>query len=195
MESNRRVQISYRVSGETLGPDFAWKKPEHEWKTFVRALHYFAARRCDVPVWCVELLWDFWDPWDETQLPMNVHIQCQINPVFEIARSTDDTKRCCNCWEDCEDMEERFAHVLNEYWQGKRDPREFLNCDTCAPVQLCDLCHVDLPGGGSSCLECFAPPPERAETDGDYLARVASTVWRGLTDSQMNRWQCVRDRA
>lgn len=55
MESNRRVHISYRVSGYTLGPDFVWKKPEHEWQTFVRALHYLAARKCDVPVWNVEL--------------------------------------------------------------------------------------------------------------------------------------------
>ena len=197
MESNRRVHISYRVSGETLGPDFVWKKPEHEWQTFVRALHYLAARKCDVPVWNVELLWGFYDPWDETQLPMNVHIECQINPVrIEITDDdADDDHRCCNCWEDCEGIDKRFAHVLNEYWKGGRDPQEFLNCETCAPSHLCDLCHVDLPGGGSSCLECFAPYPEIRETDGDYFGRVVSMVWRGLTDSQMNRWQCVRHRA
>ena len=191
MESNRRVHISYTVSGETLG--IVWKRPEHEWRTFVNALHYFAARRCGVPVWCLELLWEY-DPWDESQLPMNVYIQFLISSVFEITKNTDETKRCCNCWEDCEDTEELFAHVLIEYWRGRRDPREFLNCDTCGPQYLCDLCHVDLPGGGSSCLNCFAPPPERPETDEDYLARVASIVWCGLTDSQMKRLQCVRRR-
>ena len=86
-----------------------------------------------------------------------------------------------------------FGHVFGGYWDERdgRDPRD-LNCDECAPQQLCDLCHVHLPGGGSSCLHCFAPLPEISETDRDYLARVVPFARRGLTDAQMNRWQCVR---
>ena len=186
---DRSVHISYKVSGETCG--IVWKRPEHEWRTFVNALHYFAARRCGVPVWCVELLWKY-DPWDEAQLPMNLYIQCDISFVFDIAEGTDETKRCCNCWEDCEDTEERYAHVLVQYWRGGRDPRDW-NCDTCCPQHLCDLCHVDLPGGGSSCLNCFAPRRERPETDKDYLARVAPIALAGLTEAQLNRWLCVRE--
>ena len=185
---DRSVHISYKVSGETCG--IVWKRPEHEWRTFVNALHYFAARRCGVPVWCVELLWKY-DPWEEAQLPMNLYIQCDISFVFDIAEGTDETKRCCNCWEDCEDTEERYAHVLVQYWRGGRDPRDW-NCDTCCPQHLCDLCHVDLPGGGSSCLNCFAPRRERPETDKDYLARVAPIALAGLTEAQLNRWLCVR---
>ena len=85
MESVRCVHISYTVSGETLG--IVCKKHEHEWTTFVIALHYYAARRCGVPVWCMDLLWEY-DPWDEAQLPMYVHIKCRISSVFpEIAES------------------------------------------------------------------------------------------------------------
>ena len=191
MESSRLVHISYKASGRTLG--IVWKSPEDEWGTVVAALHYYAARVCGVPVWCVELLWPY-DPWNEAQLPTNVSIQCVVRPEFEIAMSTDAFNRCCNCWEDCEDIEELFAHVLVQYWRerDRRHPREFLHCDSCTPQQLCDLCHVHLPGGGSSCLHCFAPLPEIPETDRDYLARVVSLARRGLTDSQMNRWQCVR---
>ena len=193
MESFRSVHISYTVSGETLG--IVWQKPEHEWTTFVSALHYYAARKIGIPIWCVDLVWKY-DPWDEAQLPMEVQIECVISSEFEIASSTAEhvIKRCCNCWEDCDDVEELFDENPS-YWRGRRDPREFMNCDECAPQYLCRLCHVDLPDGGSSCLTCFAGPPERAETDGDYLARVASTVLLGLTDSQMKRWECVRMRA
>ena len=82
---------------------------------------------------------------------------------------------------------------ITGYWDERdgRDPRD-LNCDECAPQQLCDLCHVHLSGGGSSCLQCFTPFPEISETDRDYFARVVSFARRGLTDAQMNRWQCVR---
>ena len=112
MESNRCVHISY-VSGETLG--LVSTRPKHEWVTFINALHYFAARRCDVPVWCVELRWEY-DPWDEAQWPMKVHVQCVINTtaVFdEIAGTTDEENRCCNCWEDCEDVEKVFGHIFS----------------------------------------------------------------------------------
>jgi len=62
------------------------KKPEHEWTTFVSALHYYAARKIGVPIWCVDLLWEY-DPWDEARrfvdhcntLPRNhlkILIQC-----------------------------------------------------------------------------------------------------------------------
>ena len=84
MESFRSVHISYTVSGETLG--IVWQKPEHEWTTFVSALHYYAARKIGVPIWCVDLLWEY-DPWDEARrfvdhcntLPRNhlkILIQC-----------------------------------------------------------------------------------------------------------------------
>ena len=193
MEANRCVHISH-VSGETLG--LVSTRPKHERVTFINALHYFAARRCDVPVWCVELVWEY-DPWDEAQWPMKVHVQCVINTavvMFDgIAKTTPDENRCCNCWEDCEDVEKVFGHVIRGYWGERdgKDPRD-LNCDECAPQQLCDLCHVHLPGGGSSCLQCFTPFPEISETDRDYFARVVSFARRGLTDAQMNRWQCVR---
>ena len=72
MESVRCVHISHAVSGETLG--IVWQKPEHEWTTFVSALHYYAARKIGIPIWCVDLLWEY-DPWDEAQLPINVHVR------------------------------------------------------------------------------------------------------------------------
>ena len=104
MESFRSVHISHTVSGDTLG--IVCKKTEHEWTTFVTALHYYAARKTGVPVWCVDLLWEY-DPWDEAQLPMYVHIQCNISSVFpEIAEGADTDGRCDNCWEDCEDLAE-----------------------------------------------------------------------------------------
>jgi hypothetical protein len=40
---------------------------------------------------------------------------------------------------------------------------------------LCDLCNVQLPSGGSSCLQCL---------DADECAQ--------LTQAQQNRWKCVR---
>ena len=63
MESTRIVHIGYKVSGQTLRT--VWKQPHYEWTTFVIALHYYAARVCEVPVWCVQLFWED-DPWDDS---------------------------------------------------------------------------------------------------------------------------------
>ena len=119
MESFRSVHISYSVSGETLG--IVWKKPEHEWTTFVIALHYYAARKIGVMIWCVDLLWEY-DPWDEAQLPMNVHVQCSTSSVFpEIAESTLSFGRCCCCWEDCEDLDDDQTVPTDHRLEGQVD--------------------------------------------------------------------------
>ena len=97
MESNRRVHISYYVSGEPVGYELL--TPRHaDWTTFVIALHYYAARVSEVPIWCVQLLWKE-DLWDEAQLPMNVYIQCvPTNEMLEIRYDCCDAdNRCCNC--------------------------------------------------------------------------------------------------
>ena len=207
MESFRFVHISYVVSGETLG--IVWKRPEHEWRTFVNALHYFAARRCGVPVWCLELLWEY-DPWDEAQLPMNVHVKCNISSVFpEIAESTASCGRCTCCWEDCEDLDETHP------WNGSETTWEFSylrNCGQCGTACLCDLCKVitlqssNFPGAGSvvSCLLCLVTPRGYrrlldgglfAETDEDYQVRVAAALKLvGLTEAQQKRWRLVASR-
>jgi hypothetical protein len=194
MESCRCVQISYTVSGETLG--ILWQKPEHEWTTFVSALHYYAARKSNVPIWCVDLLWEC-DPWDEAQLPMNVQVKCNISSVFpEIAESTASYGRCSNCWEDCEDLD-------GEYWNLTREKRIYKNsrsCCRCGSGVLCDLCKVKFRGGSICCLHCLIPLrgyalwPNRngyhAEADEDYQARVASAL-AGLTEAQQKRWRLV----
>ena len=187
MESFRSVHISYTVSGETLG--IVWQKTEHEWTTFVSALHYYAARKIGVPIWCVDLLWEY-DPWDEAQLPMNVHIQCRISSVFpEIAESCDSECRCDNCWEDCEDLDETHLSYC-------------LNCRDCGTTVLCDLCKVHFPDGSVCCLYCLVPDRtrireglpgvyyEEPEADEDYRARVAAAL-AGLTEAQQKRWRLV----
>ena len=157
MESFRSVHISYSVSGETLG--IVWKKPEHEWTTFVIALHYYAARKIGVMIWCVDLLWEY-DPWDEAQLPMNVHVQCSTSSVFpEIAESTLSFGRCCCCWEDCDDLDGLSP-----------DASYLINCGVCGTTCLCDLCKVKFPDGSVSCLLC-----------------CRSTGF--LTEAQQNRWR------
>ena len=142
MESLRSVHISYTVSGETLG--IVWQKPEHEWTTFVSALHYYAARKIGVPIWCVDLLWEY-DPWDEAQLPMNVHILCRISSVLpETAESTASCGRCSNCWEDCEDLADEIPmYGSNVTWaMVKYDFGYLKNCSRCGTTKLCDLCRV-----------------------------------------------------
>jgi hypothetical protein len=199
MESCRCVQMSYTVSGETLG--ILWQKPEHEWTTFVSALHYYAARKINVPIWCVDLLWEC-DPWDEAQLPMNVQVKCNISSVFpEIAESTASYGRCCNCWEDCEDLDDlTVTDGMRKYNLSKQD-----YCGRCGTTVLCDLCKVELippcrRGGSICCLWCVVPPrgyalwPGRmgyhAEAEEDYQARVAA-VLAGLTEAQQKRWRLV----
>ena len=186
MESFRSVHISYTVSGETLG--IVWQKPEHEWTTFVSALHYYAARKIGVPIWCVDLLWEC-DPWDEAQLPMNVHVKCNISSVFpEIAESTASCGRCTCCWEDCEDLDDTHLSYC-------------LNCRHCCTTVLCDLCKVHFPDGSVCCLYCLVPdrtrirrglsgPYEEPEADEDYRARVAAAL-AGLTEAQQKRWRLV----
>jgi len=69
----------------------------------------------------------------------------------------------------------RMRKVQRKYRMRKyRGPRE-VNCDECTPAFLCDLCNVQLPSGGSSCLQCL---------DADECAQ--------LTQAQQNRWKCVR---
>ena len=196
MESFRFVHISYLVSGETLG--IVWKKPEHEWTTFVSALHYYAARKINVPIWCVDLLWEC-DPWDEEQLPMNVHLKCNIRSEFpEIADSLDPYGRCSNCWEDCED-----AYDLIPIGVSAARMRKYIysvSCCRCGSSVLCDLCKVKFRDGSICCLYCLTPPrgyalwPNRsgyhAEADEDYQARVAAAL-AGLTEAQRKRWNLI----
>ena len=191
MESVRCVHISHAVSGETLG--IVCKKHEHQWTTFVTALHYYAARRCGVPVWCMDLLWEY-DPWDQAQLPMYVHIKCSISSELpEIADSCDSDGRCDNCWEDCEDLDVGRASILYSFF--------FWNCRTCGTNVLCDLCKVHFPDGSVCCLYCLVPdrtrirrglsgPYEEPEADEDYRARVAAAL-AGLTEAQQKRWRLV----
>ena len=199
MESFRSVHISYNVSGETLG--IVWKKPEHEWTTFVSALHYYAARKIGVPIWCVDLLWEY-DPWDEAQLPMNVYIQCSISSVFpEIAESTASCGRCSNCFEDCEDLADLIPmYGSNLTWGKVRYGFGYLNnCSRCGTTLLCDLCKVQFRGGSVCCLECLVPPPgyrvwppgyHGPEADEDYQARVADAL-ADLPEAQQKRWKLI----
>ena len=205
MESWRSVHISYKVSGETLG--IVWKKPEHEWTTFVNGLHYYVARKTGVPVWCVDLLWED-DPWDEAQLPMNVHLTCNINSVFpEISESTESCGRCSCCWEDCDDLNdwtlERWkSGFAEETWEAlKYDLSYMKNCTTCGTPVLCDLCRGQLRGGSASCLYCLVRPRGYrgllcggliAETEEAYQVRVeAAFESGGLTEAQQRRWRIV----
>ena len=196
MESFRRVHVSYACSGKTLG--IVWKKPEHEWTTFVSALHYYAARKINVPIWCVDLLWEC-DPWDEAQLPMNVHVKCNISSVFpEIAESIASYGRCSNCWEDCEDLDEEYE--LDENNESTAIDWGYLrNCHKCGTWVLCDLCKVILPGGSPRCLHCLVPLRSHIgllrgglirETDARFQARVAAAL-AGLTEAQRKRWGFV----
>ena len=199
MESFRRVHVSYTVSGETLG--IVWKKPEHEWTTFVSALHYYAARKINVPIWCVDLLWEC-DPWDEAQLPMNVHVKCNIRSVFpEIAESTASGGRCSNCWEDCENLDDSTPMYGSNVTWGQVDGWSYLmNCNKCGTPQLCDLCKVQFRGGSVCCLECLVPPPgyrvwppglyHGPEADKDYQARVADAL-ADLPEAQQQRWKII----
>ena len=181
MRTPRVVNVRMMVSGQTVV--WVWQRLEHEWGTFVAALHYYASRKCSVPVWCVRLRWSY-DPWNEALLPMSVTIQCDIKQGFYIDNCTvvDEDRRCCNCWEDCGDTQvlERWLRLLERLppWQSRmrryRGPHE-VNCDECTPAFLCDLCNVQLPSGGSSCLQCL---------DADECAQ--------LTQAQQNRWKCVR---
>ena len=194
MESVRCVHISHAVSGETLG--IVCKKHEHQWTTFVTALHYYAARRCGVPVWCMDLLWEY-DPRDEAQLPMYVHIKCSISSVFpEIAEGADTDGRCYNCWEDCEDLAE--THPFNDL-KTTYELSYLRNCRRCGTTLLCDLCKVQLRDGIMCCLYCLVPPPGYRvwprgylgpETDEHYHARVAAAL-AGLTEAQQKRWRLV----
>ena len=174
-----RVVKILMVSGQTL--PLVWQRPEHEWEAFLTALHYFASRKCGVPVWCVRLQGPY-DLLDEASLPTHVSMQCAISSVFDIPDEWHEEKICCNCCEDCGDtlVLERWQRLLMKLppWLFKsrpsRGPRE-VNCDVCAPCFLCDLCNVQLPGGGSSCLQCL---------DADACAQ--------LTQAQQNRWKCVQ---
>ena len=172
------------------------KKSEHEWTTFVTALHYYAARKTGVPVWCVDLLWEY-DPWDEAQLPMSLHIQCNISSVFpDIAEGADTDGRCYNCWEDCEDL----AETRKFYDLKTACELSYLrNCRRCGTTLLCDLCKVQLRDGSMCCLYCLVPPPGYRvwprgylgpETDEHYHARVAAAL-AGLTEAQQKRWRLV----
>ena len=197
MESFRRVHVSYTVSGETLG--IVWKKPEHEWTTFVSALHYYAARKINVPIWCVDLLWEC-DPWDEAQLPMNVHVKCNIRSVFpEINTNTSPDGRCACCWEDCEDFDNwnPMYGPKENYGALKYDLPYLKNCSECGTPVLCDLCRVQLRGGSARCLYCLVRPTKYcgliAETDAVYQVRVADVFESaGLTEAQQKRWRIVR---
>jgi hypothetical protein len=201
MESFRRVHVSYACSGKTLG--IVWKKPEHEWTTFVSALHYYAARKINVPIWCVDLLWEC-DPWDEAQLPMNVHVKCNIRSVFpEIAESTASGGRCSNCWEDCENLDESTPMYGSSVTWGQVDGYSYLmNCNKCGTSQLCDLCKVKFRGGSVCCLECLVPPPgywewpgvyHGPEADEDYQIRVEALLAR-LPEAQQNRWKLLNSK-
>ena len=179
MRTPRVVNVRMVVSGQTVV--WVWQRPEHEWGTFVGALHYYASRKCGVPVWCVRLQGPY-DLLDEASLPTHVSMQCAISSVFDIPDEWHEEKICCNCCEDCGDtlVLERWQRLLMKLppWLFKsrpsRGPRE-VNCDVCAPCFLCDLCNVQLPGGGSSCLQCL---------DADACAQ--------LTQAQQNRWKCVQ---
>jgi hypothetical protein len=185
MRTPRVVNVRIPVFGQAWVCQVCqvWHRPEHEWGTFVAALHYYASRKCGVPVWCVRLRWSY-DPWNEALLPMFVTIQCDIKQGFDIDNSTvlDEDQRCCNCWEDCGDTQvlESWLRLLERLpprqsrMRKYRGPRE-VNCDECTPAFLCDLCNVQLPSGGSSCLQCL---------DADECAQ--------LTQAQQNRWKCVR---
>ena len=203
MESWRSVHISYKVSGETLG--IVWKKPEHDWTTFVSGLHYYAARKTGVPVWCVDLLWEY-DPWDEAQLPMNVHLTCNISSVLpEISEITEPDGRCCCCWEDCEDFDNwNPMYGPKENWGALKYDLPYLkNCFICGTPVLCDLCRVQLRGGSASCLYCLVRPRGYsgllcggiiAETEANYQVRVADAFKSaGLTEAQQKRWRIVRE--
>ena len=200
MESFRRVHVSYACSGKTLG--IVWKKPEHEWTTFVSALHYYAARKIGIPIWCVDLLWKY-DPWDEAQLPMNVHVKYNIRSVFlEIAESTASGGRCSNCWEDCDDAKDAYERRRKNGVIFSARMRDFYDasCEDCNARFLCDLCRVCLPGGRGTCLECFVPTPlDRldlisqsvwVEDAAAYEARVEDAL-PSLTKAQRSRWLCV----
>ena len=200
MESFRSVHISYTVSGETLG--IVWQKTEHEWTTFVSALHYYAARKIGVPIWCVDLLWEY-DPWDEAQLPMNVHLTCNVSSVFPIiSESIESCGRCSNCLEDCEDLADLTPmHGSNVTWaMVKYDFGYLKNCSRCGTTKLCDLCRVQFRGGSVCCLECLVPPPgyrvwppglyHGPEADKDYQARVADAL-ADLPEAQQQRWKII----
>ena len=203
MESSRSVHISYKVSGDTLG--IVWKKPEHDWTTFVSGLHYYVARKTGVPVWCVDLLWEH-DPWDEAHLPMNVHLTCNISSVFpKISNNTESCGRCSCCWEDCEDLDDwnSMSAFSKEQWEALKYDLSYLkNCTECGTPVLCDLCRVQLQGGSASCLYCLVRPRGYsgllcggliAETDAAYQVRVADAFKSaGLSEAQQKRWRIVR---
>lgn len=174
MEGIRIVHIGYKLSGENLA--IVRKESHYEWTTFVSALHYYAARACGIPVWCVHLIWRA-NPWDEAQLPMNVYIGCVRSWEFpEIGQELSFDGRCMSCLEDCEDAYERrikkglpmFSPILPDAGEE--------NCGNCETTNLCDLCRVLLKDGGCRCLLCFHPP--------EYT--LAS-----LSKAQRIRWLCV----
>ena len=207
MESWRSVHISDKVSGETLA--IVWKKPEHEWTTFVSGLHYYVARKIGVPVWCVDLLWEY-DPWDEAQLPMNVYLTCNISsalPVRSESTFYEACGRCSCCWEDCEDLDvwNPMSGIPKETWGDLKYDLSYLkNCNECGTPVLCDLCRVQLRGGSAKCLSCLVRPRGYsgllcggliAETDKHYQVRVAAAFESGgLTEVQQKRWSIVRSR-
>ena len=133
--------------------------------------------------------------WEEAQLPMNVHLKCNIRSEFpEVADSLASYGRCSNCWEDCEDLDASILTV------GMRKLLNLRSCCRCGSSSLCDLCKVKFRDGGICCLYCLTPPrgyalwPNRngyhAEADEDYQARVASAL-AGLTEAQRKRWNLI----
>ena len=44
MRTPRVVNVHMVVSGQTVV--WVWQRPEHEWGSFVGALHYYASRKC-----------------------------------------------------------------------------------------------------------------------------------------------------
>ena len=75
MRTPRVVNVVWVGQAQTVVS--VWHRPEHEWGTFVCALHYYASRKCGVPIWCVRLRWSH-DPWNEALLPMSVTIQFSV---------------------------------------------------------------------------------------------------------------------
>jgi hypothetical protein len=201
MESTRCVSIANKVSGQILG--IVRRRPHHEWTTFVIALHYYAARVCDVPVWCVQLFWED-DPWDDSHKRLNMYIQCLVtNNIPEITPNTDlEDGRCCNCWEDCDEAKDAYERRRKNGVIFSTRMQDFYDasCEDCNARFLCDLCRVCLPGGRGTCLECFVPTPlDRldlisqsvwVEDAAAYEARVEDAL-PSLTKAQRSRWLCV----
>ena len=180
--SVRTVQLYYEISGECLGVRFRIPR-QWAWGHVVGALHYYAARQCGVPVWCIRLKWPS-NPWDLTQLSLNLRITCTVSndfshvDCFSVVYDRDDVIRCECCWEDCEDAEEI------------RMSRENI-CASCLPSFLCDRCRIQMPDGLPYCMWCVVAERDSGEDDGTYDERV-DAVLRLLVPLQRMRWVSVQ---